>query len=82
MRELFFKLFEQSHFGTGISIQPFNFAHIFYMLVIFGSIVGGFFLLHKKDKAEIAKIKEEIPMTPEIEYIISFIESSSRGIIR
>ena len=30
----------------------------------------------------IAAIKEEMPMTPEIEYIISFIESSSRGIIR
>ena len=30
----------------------------------------------------LAKIKEEIPMTPEIEYIVSFIESSSRGIIR
>lgn len=28
------------------------------------------------------KVKEEIPMSPEIEYIISFIESSERGIIR
>ena len=28
------------------------------------------------------QIREEIPMTPEIEYIVSFIENSSRGIIR
>ena len=28
------------------------------------------------------RIKAEIPMSPEIEYIVSFIESSSRGIIR
>ena len=28
------------------------------------------------------QVREEIPMTPEIEYIVSFIESSQRGIIR
>ena len=28
------------------------------------------------------QVREEIPMTPEIEYIVSFIENSSRGIIR
>ena len=28
------------------------------------------------------QVHEEIPMTPEIEYIVSFIESSQRGIIR
>ena len=28
------------------------------------------------------QIREEIPMTPEIEYIVSFIENSQRGIIR
>ena len=30
----------------------------------------------------IAQIKAEMPMTPEIEYIISFVENSQRGIIR
>ena len=30
----------------------------------------------------LARIKAEIPMSPEIEYIVTFIESSSRGIIR
>ena len=28
------------------------------------------------------QIREEITMTPEIEYIVSFIENSERGIIR
>jgi acyl-[acyl carrier protein]--UDP-N-acetylglucosamine O-acyltransferase len=28
------------------------------------------------------QIREEVPMTPEIEYIVSFIENSGRGIIR
>ena len=28
------------------------------------------------------QVREEIPMSPEIEYIVSFIESSQRGIIR
>ena len=28
------------------------------------------------------QVREEIPMTPEIEYIVSFIENSKRGIIR
>ena len=30
----------------------------------------------------LAQAKEEVPMTPEIEYIVSFIEQSARGIIR
>ena len=30
----------------------------------------------------LVQIREEIPMTPEIEYIVSFIENSQRGILR
>lgn len=30
----------------------------------------------------LAQIREQIPLTPEIEYILSFVESSQRGIIR
>ena len=39
MRELFFKLFEMSHFDTGIMITPFSGAHIVYILLIFGGTV-------------------------------------------
>lgn len=47
MRELFFTLFEQSHFNTGIKVTPFSLSHVFYLLLIFGGIVGGYFLLRK-----------------------------------
>lgn len=39
MRELFFKLFEMSHFDTGIKITAFSIPHIVYMVLIFGGIV-------------------------------------------
>ena len=48
MRELFFKLFEMSHFDTGITITPFSLAHIVYMVLIFGSIIGTWFLFRNK----------------------------------
>ena len=35
MRDLFFKLFEASHFDTGIRITPFSGAHIVYLILIF-----------------------------------------------
>ena len=43
MRELFFKLFEMSHFGTGITITPFSLPHIAYLVLIFGGIVGAWY---------------------------------------
>jgi hypothetical protein len=30
----------------------------------------------------LARIKEEMEMTPEIEYIVSFVEGAKRGIIK
>ena len=40
MRDLFFKLFEMSHFDTGIKITAFSVPHIVYMVLIFGAIIG------------------------------------------
>jgi uncharacterized membrane protein YwaF len=56
MRELFFKLFEQSHFNTGVQITPFSLPHIVYLLLIFGGIVIAWLALRnqsaqKKEKA-------------------------------
>ena len=51
MRELFFKLFESSHFNSGIQITPFSVAHIVYLVLIFGGIIGGWFLLRGKSVA-------------------------------
>lgn len=48
MRDLFIKLFEMSHFDTGIQITPFSIAHIVYLIVIFGGIVAAWFCLRNK----------------------------------
>lgn len=48
MRELFFRLFELSHFNTGIMITPFSVAHIVYILLIGGGVTLGWLCLRKK----------------------------------
>ena len=48
MRDLFFKLFEMSHFDTGIKITAFSVPHIVYMVLIIGAIVGAWLVLRKK----------------------------------
>lgn len=55
MRELFFKLFKMSHFDTGISVTAFSVPHIVYLVLIFGAIVGGYFLL--RNRPEGSKIR-------------------------
>lgn len=52
MRNLFFKLFESSHFGSGIQVTPFSVSHIVYLVLIFGGIVGGWLLLRNKNGEE------------------------------
>lgn len=49
MRELFFKLFEMSHFNTGIKITPFSIAHIAYLVLIFGGIVCAWLIFRNKE---------------------------------
>lgn len=48
MREFCFKLFEMSHFDTGIKVTAFSISHFVYMFLIFGGIFLGWLLLHKK----------------------------------
>lgn len=55
MRDLFFKLFEMSHFNTGIQITPFSPAHWCYILLIGGTITGLYFGFRRKETA--AKIR-------------------------
>ena len=49
MRELFFKLFEMSHFDSGIKITAFSIPHFVYMFLIFGGIFLAWWILRKKD---------------------------------
>lgn len=48
MRDLFFKLFEMSHFDSGIQITPFSISHIVYLVIIIGGIVAGWYFLRSK----------------------------------
>jgi len=49
MRDLFFKLFEMSHFDTGIKVTAFSIPHIVYMVLIIGGIIAAWVLCHNKD---------------------------------
>ncbi len=49
MRELFFKLFEQSHFHTGIRVTPYNLPHLVYLVLIFGTLA--FLYLRFRDRS-------------------------------
>ena len=48
MRELFFILFEMSHFNTGIKITAFSIPHFVYLFLIIGGIILTWYLLRKK----------------------------------
>ena len=72
MRELFFKLFEQSHFNTGIQITPFSMAHIVYMLLIFGGIILGWFCLRNKSTGQKEKALRFLAYTLVISYLSDF----------
>lgn len=69
MRDLFIKLFEMSHFNTGISITPFSIAHIVYIVLIFGSII--LFWLNFRSKS--AEKKEKLLRALAYALVISYI---------
>lgn len=69
MRDLFIKLFEMSHFNTGISITPFSIAHIVYIVLIFGSII--LFWLNFRSKP--AEKKEKLLRALAYALVISYI---------
>lgn len=48
MRNIFFKLFEMSHFDTGIKITAFSIPHFVYIFLIFGGIFLGWWLMRNK----------------------------------
>ena len=49
MRDFCFKLFEMSHFNTGIKITAFSISHFVYLFLIFGSIFLCWWLNRRKD---------------------------------
>ena len=72
MRELFFKLFEMSHFNTGIKITPFSVAHLVYMFLIFGGIALAWYLLRDKDDSKKEKALRFLSYALVISYLSDF----------
>ncbi len=52
MRELLFKLLEQSHFHTGIRVTPYNMPHLVYLALIFGTLAFLYFRFRDRSEAE------------------------------
>lgn len=72
MRELCFKLFEMSHFNTGIKITPFSLPHIVYMVLIFGSIIGTWFLFRNKSEESKEKVLRFVAYALALSYLSDF----------
>jgi len=72
MRDLFFKLFEMSHFNTGISITPFSISHIVYMILIFGGIFLTAYLFRNKDMQKKEKVLRFLAYTLVVSYLSDF----------
>ena len=72
MRDFFIKLFEMSHFNTGISITPFSAAHIVSILLIFGSIIWGWLSHRNKSPKKQEKLLRFLALALVISYISDF----------
>ena len=72
MRDLFFKLFEMSHFNTGISITAFSIPHIIYLGLIFGTIVALWLFLRRRDDASKEKALRILAYALVISYLSDF----------
>ena len=72
MRDFCFKLFEMSHFNTGIQITPFSVAHIVYMVLIFGGIFAGYRLLRNSTYEKKVKALRLLAYALAISYFSDF----------
>ena len=72
MRNLFFKLFEMSHFDTGIQVTAFSVPHIVYMVLIFGGIFLAWRLLRNKTAQQKEKALRFLAYALVISYLSDF----------
>ena len=72
MRELFFKLFQMSHFDTGIKVSAFSVPHLVYMVLILGAIFLLWKLNHNKDMDKKDKILRILAYALAISYFSDF----------
>lgn len=72
MRDLFFKLFADSHFGTGISITAFSIPHFVYLILIFGGIILTAYLMKGKELQAKDKVLRFLAYALVISYLSDF----------
>lgn len=72
MRELFFKLFEMSHFNTGIKITAFSIPHLVYLVLIIGGIVLAWHVLRQKTEQTKEKALRFLAYAVVISYLSDF----------
>jgi hypothetical protein len=72
MRELFLKLFETSHFNTGISVTAFSISHIIYALLIAGGIVWAWWAFRNKSDEKKELLLKILVYALVISYISDF----------
>lgn len=72
MRDLFFKLFSDSHFNTGISVTAFSIPHIVYLVLIFGGIALTAYLIKDKDMQAKTKVLRFLAYALIISYLSDF----------
>ena len=72
MRELFFKLFEMSHFNTGIKITAFSIPHLVYLVLIIGGIVLAWRVLRQKTEQTKEKALRFLAYAVVLSYLSDF----------
>lgn len=72
MRELFFKLFADSYFDTGISITAFSVSHFIYLFLIFGGIFVTGYLIKNKDIQAKEKVMRFLAYALVVSYVSDF----------
>ncbi len=72
MRDLFSALFAQSHFNTGISVKPFNLAHIIYLILIFGTMFLLYYRFHSKSSQAQEKLMRGLVYALMLSYFSDF----------
>ena len=72
MRELFFKLFEMSHFDTGISVTAFSIPHFVYLALIFGTVLGLWYYLRRQNDSKKEKALRFLAYALVISYLSDF----------
>ncbi len=72
MREFLVKLFEKSHFNTGIMVTPLSVAHIVYMVLILGSVAALYFAFRGKGQEKAKKLLDFLAVALVFSYLSDF----------